>query len=89
MNRFKIIINLCLVIITNILRKITIFSSKTHLVRRVVLFLIFCKSPEGPALQRTGFSDLLLQSAALYVSWLCRAVPTTHEEMRVKQANNS
>lgn len=54
MNRFKTIINLYLVIITNILRKITIFSSKTHLVRRVA-FHIFCKSPEGPALQKTGF----------------------------------
>ena len=54
MNRFKIIINLYLVIITNILRKIPIFSSKTRLVRRVA-FRISCQSPEGPALQKAGF----------------------------------
>ena len=36
---------------------------------------MFCKSPEGPALQKTGFSGLLCsQSAALYVTWLCRAL---------------
>lgn len=50
---------------------------------------MFCKSPEGPALQKTGFSGLLCsQSAALYVTWLCRALPAAHEEVRVKQAKH-
>lgn len=54
MNRFKTIINLYLVIITNILRKITIFSSKTHLVRRVA-FHIFANLLKAQLYRRLDF----------------------------------